>query len=76
MRKFREECSFSDMEIDFLEMKVGAAITWNVKKEMAPKTIDFSHHVTACIAEGLKTLSERNQLSEEALSLYERFVKD
>lgn len=75
MREFREACGFSDAEMDLMKMETGAVVTWDAAKEVK-KTIEFSHHVHACIAEGLKTLSNRNQLSEEALGLYQRFVRE
>lgn len=76
MRKFREACSFSDQEMGLMNMKMGEKITWDASKEGNPKTINPGDHVNACIAQGLKVLSDRGELSEDALGLYERFVRD
>lgn len=74
VRKLREDLSFDDEENQKLQFKVnGERLTWNFNEEVI-KNVDIGETLTIMVSKELKKLDEQNKLTEDLLSLYEKFV--
>lgn len=76
VRQLREDLSFNEEEhkaLDFQQEELN--IKWNQAADI-PKEIEIGERATDLITETLKKLSSDKKLTEQHLSLYEKFVKD
>ncbi len=81
IRQFRESVSFTPSEVKFYELKTvnneqGVPTThWNAQKAAQQiKDIPISEFITSMIRQKLVELEEKKLLTNEILSLYEKFV--
>lgn len=77
VRTLREELSFSEEEHKALEFDFGAEgqVKWKQDADK-PKEVEIGEKATDLIVETMKKLSSDKKLTEQHLSLYEKFVKD
>lgn len=77
IRKLKENLSFSEKELKEFEIKINTnnSVTWNVKKEQ-DKEIDIGEKATDIIIEALMELDKNKKLTEQHISLYEKFVNN
>ena len=75
VREFREDLSLTEIENKELNVQLkDGAYTWDVKA-VKPHYVEMSEMRTKMVVDALKKLDSENQLSEEFLPLYERFIK-
>jgi len=76
VRKLRENLSFDEEEHKALNfVQNGDQVTWDVEAaEKAPRHVQIGEKMTDIIHGALKKLNDEKKLSEQHLSLYERFV--
>lgn len=75
VRKLREDLSFSEEEIKRfgIEDLPDGRMTWKKEEE---KEIQFGEKAIDIITKALKKLNETEQLTQDHLSVYEKFVKE
>ena len=77
VRELREAMSFDEVEHKRLKLRVdGGQIHWDnqAAKEAGPKDIKIGEKATDVIVECLKKLDEQKKLTQDHLSLYEKFM--
>ena len=76
VRKLREDLSFSEEEHKALEFKFDEGnVQWKQNAD-TPKEIEIGEKAQDVIVETLKKLSNDKKLTEQHLSLYDKFVKE
>jgi hypothetical protein len=72
LRKLREDLSFTEQETkDYNIRQVDEAIVWD--NDNVTKEIEISDKLKEVISDVLKTLNEQNKVTEQHLSLFEKF---
>jgi len=76
MRKLRESLSFDEEELKKIEfIQDGDQVRWNVEGAASIlKQCQIGEKMTDTIHDALKKLSDEKKLTDQYLSLYERFV--
>jgi len=75
VRKLREALAFTEKEIKDLEMMVeGERTKWNPAKDV-PRDVEIGEMATDMIVKALKKLDDTNKLTEQHMSVYEKFIK-
>jgi len=76
VRKLREDLSLSEKEHKEYEVVLDEdRIRWNMAKER-PKKVDIGPTSLGIIQKALKGLNDKEQLKDEHITVYERFVGD
>ena len=76
VRKLREDLSLSEKEHkEYNVVLEGDRIRWDLKKEK-PKKVDIGPTSLGIIQKALKGLNDKEQLKDEHITVYERFVGD
>jgi len=74
LRKLKEDLSFTEEEHKKFKIKVeGQQIFWDPKSPA--KDIEFGDIATKLITEKLKSMNEKKELTNDHISLYEKFVE-
>ena len=75
IRKMRESLSFSEEEHKALQFVQNEGnIQWKQEADK-PRDINFGEKATDLVVEALKKLNDDKKLTEQHLSLYEKFVE-
>jgi len=76
IRKLREDLSFSEEEIAEIDLKLDdkGNATWNPAKDKG-KEVEIGGQANKVIVEALEKLNKDNKLTENHLSIYEKFVE-
>lgn len=76
IRRAKEMISFTPEEVEFYEIKqIGEQATWNSRKASEViKDIPVDEYTTNLIRNKLVEMDRKKQLTENHLSLYEKFV--
>jgi len=82
VRKLKEDIGFSEEELikwnikSVLNENKQNVLTWNAEKTNENKEIDFGLKGIEIISEVLKDLSKKKKITEQHLSLYDKFVEE
>lgn len=78
MRVLREDLSFSDEEIKELKFnQEGEMLRWNHEAaESVVKDVEIGETMMNLITKTLKEMDEKNKLTAEHFTLYEKFVEN
>lgn len=81
IRRAREMISFDQKELDFFEIKPGVGpdgtpmTNWNpVKAQEQVKDVPVDEYTTNVVRKILADLEKKHKLTEQTISLYEKFV--
>lgn len=75
VRKFREALSFSETEIKEGKIKIGdGQINWD-DSVLKSKDVKVEDTIKSLIVKSLRDLDQKEKLTEEHISLYEKFVE-
>lgn len=81
IRRAREMISFDQKELDFFEITPGVGAdgtpmtNWNpVKAQEQIKDVPVDEYITNVVRKILSELEKKHQLTEQTISLYEKFV--
>ncbi len=76
IRELKEDLSFDEKEIKELELTVDSEngnATWNPEKDKG-KEIEIGGQANKVIVEALEKLDKQNKMTENHMSLYEKFI--
>jgi len=77
VRALQDELSFSETEISDMNLSFSdGGAYWDDKKEGEPKDIEFGERATEIMVTALKQLDGAEKLTQEHISLYEKFIGD
>lgn len=75
VRRLREELSFSEEEIaEYKIVQTDTQIRWDPQSPRPEKEFDIGEKTVDIIVEALKNLDRQKRLTDQHMSLYEKFV--